>query len=51
MKNDPVIAGAIAVVSAMILCAIKSIYPQVFYGVLITLILYGIHLIKSNGNL
>ena len=55
MKKDPVLVGAIAVVSAMILSAIKPVLPQLYYGVLITLILYGLkklvdHL-RSNGHL
>tara|TARA_R100000808_G_scaffold7129_1_gene21014 strand:+ start:654 stop:809 length:156 start_codon:yes stop_codon:yes gene_type:complete len=49
MRKDPVLAGAIAVVGAMIMSAIKPVFPQVYYGVLITLILYGIHRLKSNG--
>tara|TARA_R100001129_G_scaffold30855_1_gene20366 strand:- start:3266 stop:3436 length:171 start_codon:yes stop_codon:yes gene_type:complete len=50
VKKDPVLAGAIAVVAAMIMSAIKPIYPQIYWGVLITLLIYGIQLLlKRNG--
>ena len=46
--KDPVIAIAIAAV--MMLAVVKTTYPSIFWGVLITTIIYGIHqLIKSNG--
>lgn len=50
MKKDPVLAGAIAVVTAMIMSAIKPVYPHIYWGVLITLLIYFCtHLIKQSG--
>jgi len=52
MTKDPVLAGAIAVVSAMIMSAIRPVYPHIFWGVLITLLIYGCQaLLKQNGYL
>ena len=50
MTKDPVLAGAIAVVGAMIMSAIKPVYPHIFWGVLITLLIYGCQrLLAQNG--
>jgi hypothetical protein len=50
MKKDPVLVGAIAVVSAMIMSAIRPVYPHIFWGVLITLLIYGCQLLlKQSG--
>jgi len=38
--KDPVVAAAIAVVSAMVLVSVKQVAPSVFWGVLITLLIY-----------
>ena len=52
MKKDPVLVGAIAVVSAMIMSAIRPVYPHIFWGVLLTLLIYGCQvLLKQNGYL
>ena len=52
MRKDPVLVGAIAVVSAMIMSAIRPVYPHIFWGLLITLLIYTCqrHL-KQNGYL
>lgn len=48
--KDPVLVGAIAVVSAMVLSAIKEIHPDIYYGSLITLVIFGVHRhLKSSG--
>jgi hypothetical protein len=50
MTKDPVLAAAIAVVSAMILVSIKDFAPHIFWGILITLLIYGCQrLLKQNG--
>lgn len=50
MTKDPVLAGAIAVVGAMIMSAIRPVYPHIFWGVLITLLIYGCQrLAKQSG--
>ena len=50
MTKDPVLAAAIAVVSAMIMSAIKPVFPHIYWGVLITLLIYGIQLLlKRSG--
>jgi len=50
MRKDPVLVGAIAVVSAMIMSAIRPVYPHIFWGVLITLLIYGCQaLLKQSG--
>ena len=50
--KDPVIACAIAVVGAMIMVSVKQVAPSVFWGLLITLLIYTCqrHL-KQNGYL
>ena len=48
MKKDPVLVGAIAVVVAMMMSAIKPVFPQVYWGVLITLILYGLKMLLDH---
>tara|TARA_R110002020_G_scaffold237662_2_gene450045 strand:+ start:223 stop:402 length:180 start_codon:yes stop_codon:yes gene_type:complete len=40
MRKDPVLVAAIAVVSAMIMSAIRPVYPHIFWGILITLLIY-----------
>ena len=48
--KDPVIACAIAVAGAMILVSVKQVAPSVFWGVLITLLIYLCQrLLKQNG--
>jgi len=48
--KDPVMACAIAVVSAMILVSVKQVAPHVFWGVLITLLIYTCQLLlKQSG--
>ena len=50
MRKDPVLVGAIAVVSAMVLSAIKPVFPHIYWGVLITLLIYMCQLlVKQNG--
>ena len=50
--KDPVVACAIAVASAMILVSVKQVAPHVFWGVLLTLLIYGCQvLLKQNGYL
>tara|TARA_R100000808_G_scaffold234_2_gene1383 strand:- start:12031 stop:12201 length:171 start_codon:yes stop_codon:yes gene_type:complete len=50
MRKDPVLVGAIAVVSAMMLSAIKDTFPHIFWGTLLTLLIYGCQrLVKQNG--
>ena len=48
--KDPVVAAAIAVVSAMVLVSVKQVAPHVFWGVLITLLIYLCqHQLKQSG--
>tara|TARA_R110002020_G_scaffold464760_1_gene685805 strand:+ start:55 stop:222 length:168 start_codon:yes stop_codon:yes gene_type:complete len=50
MRKDPVLVGAIAVVAAMIMSSIRPVFPQVYWGVLITLMIYMCQrLLKQNG--
>jgi len=48
--KDPMTACAIAIVSAMILVSVRQVAPHVFWGILITLLIYTCqrHL-KQNG--
>jgi len=48
--NDPVVAAAIAVVVAMMMMSLKQAAPDVFWGLLITLLIYMCQrLLKQNG--
>jgi len=48
--KDPVVAAVIAVVSAMLMVSVKQVAPHVFWGVLITLLIYTCQLLlKQNG--
>ena len=49
MRKDPVLVAAIAVVSAMIMSAIRPVYPHIYWGVLITLLIYGCQLLVKRG--
>jgi hypothetical protein len=48
--KDPVMACAIAVAGAMLMVSVKQVAPHVFWGLLITLLIYMLvrHL-KQNG--
>ena len=48
--KDPVIACAIAVAAAMIMASVRVVAPSVYWGVLITLLIYMLQrLLKQNG--
>tara|TARA_R100001244_G_C5161867_1_gene131079 strand:- start:1296 stop:1466 length:171 start_codon:yes stop_codon:yes gene_type:complete len=49
MTKDPVIACAIAIVVAMTMVSMKQVAPHMFWGVLITLLIYTLarHLKQS----
>jgi|TARA_R110000824_G_scaffold37497_2_gene115001 hypothetical protein len=49
MIKDPVLACAIAVIGAMIMSVIKPVFPQVYWGVLITLLIHTLVRLKQNG--
>jgi len=50
--KDPVVACAIAVVGAMLMMSIKNVFPSIFWGALITLLIYTCQLLlKQNGYL
>jgi hypothetical protein len=50
VKKDPLMVGAIAVVGAMMMSAIKPVFPHIYWGVLITLLIYMCQrLLKQNG--
>ena len=50
MRKDLVLVNAIAVVGVMIMLAIRPVYPHIYWGVLITLLIYGCQrLLKQSG--
>jgi Na+-translocating ferredoxin:NAD+ oxidoreductase RnfE subunit len=50
MTKDPMVACVIAVVGAMIMMSIKQYAPHIFWGILITLLIYGCQaLLKQSG--
>tara|TARA_R100000808_G_scaffold7461_1_gene21946 strand:+ start:1412 stop:1609 length:198 start_codon:yes stop_codon:yes gene_type:complete len=50
MTNDPILAAVVAVVSAMIMSAIRTTHPHIVIGIVITLLIYICHRrLKQSG--
>jgi lipopolysaccharide export LptBFGC system permease protein LptF len=48
--KDPVMACAIAVAGAMIMVSVRQVAPHIYWGILITLLIYMFQrLLKQNG--